>query len=102
MLSRVGMGAGLLLVFVGGSLLSLVLYGNLPAARRGLAFGLQRVLADTFEGGFGLEAVEHISLHELRARGFTVHDPDGQTIASAPAPSNARAKRRTSGTASAR
>lgn len=82
MLSRVGMGAGLLLVFVGGSLLSLVLYGNLPAARRGLAFGLQRVLADTFEGGFALEAVEHVSLHELRARGFTVHDPDGHLVLS--------------------
>lgn len=76
------MGAGLLLVFVGGSLLSLVLYGNLPAARRGLASGLQRVLANTFEGGFAIGAIEHISLHELRARGFTVRDPDGHLVLS--------------------
>lgn len=81
-LSRVGLGAGLVLVFVGGSLLSFVLYGNLPAGRRGVALGLQRVLANTFEGGFGIEAVEHISLHELRARGFTVHDPDGHLVLS--------------------
>jgi len=76
----VALGAGLLLVFLGGSVLSLLLYGNLPAARRGLAMGLQRVLANTFEGGFALDAVEHVSLHELRARGFTVYDPDGHLV----------------------
>jgi len=81
-LSRVGIGAGLALVFAGGSLLSLVLYGNLPASRRGVALGLQRVLANTFEGRFSIDAVEHISLGELRARGFSVRDPDGQLVLS--------------------
>jgi len=76
------MGAGLLLVFVGGSLLSFVLYGNLPAGRRGVAFGLQRVLSNTFEGGFSIDAIEHISLNELHARGFTVHDPHGHLVLS--------------------
>jgi len=81
-LLRLGMGAGLLLVFVGGSLLAFVLYANLPAGRRVLAIGLERVLKTTFEGGFGIAAVEHISLKELRARGFTVHDPDGHLVLS--------------------
>ena len=81
-LSRVGMGAGLLGVFLGGSLLSLVLYGNLPAGRRVAAYGLQRVLNTTFEGGFSIDAVEKVSLNELRARGITVHDPDGHLVLS--------------------
>jgi hypothetical protein len=79
------MGAGLLLVFVGGSLLSFVLYGNLPAGRRGVVFGLQRALNSTFQGSFDIEGVDRISLNELRARGFTVHDPDGHLVLSADA-----------------
>ncbi|HYQ41684.1 MAG TPA: hypothetical protein VER11_06945 [Polyangiaceae bacterium] len=81
-LTRIGMGAGLLLVFVGGSLLSLVLYGNLPAGRRVLSLGLQRVLSSTFEGSFAIDAIERVSLNELRARGFKVHDPDGHLVLS--------------------
>ena len=79
-LSRAGMGAGLLLVFLGGSLLALVLYSNLPAGRRGVALGLQRVLKENFEGGFAIDGVDHVSLSELRARGFKVHDPDGHLV----------------------
>jgi hypothetical protein len=76
------MGAGLILVFVSGSLLAFVLYANLPAGRRALAIGLERVLKDTFEGGFSIAAVERVSLNELRARGLTVHDPDGHLVLS--------------------
>jgi len=76
------MGAGLLLVFVGGSLLSLLLYGNLPAGRRVLSLGLQRVLSGTLQGGFAIDSVERVSLSELRARGFRVHDPDGHLVLS--------------------
>lgn len=81
-LSRLGIGAGLLLVFVGGSLLSFVLYANLPAGRRVLASGLERVLKSSLEGRFEIAAVEHISLRDLRARGITVHDPDGHLVLS--------------------
>ncbi|MEI9936840.1 MAG: hypothetical protein WDO69_06430 [Pseudomonadota bacterium] len=79
-LARVGMGAGLMLVFVGGSLLSFVLYANLPAGRRGVALALTRVLASTFEGRFSIDAIERVSLRELRARGITVRDPDGHVV----------------------
>ena len=82
LLLRVGMGFGLILVFVGGSLLAFVLYANLPAGRRVLAIGLERVLKNTFEGGFSIAAVERVSLRELHARGFTVHDPDGHLVLS--------------------
>ncbi|HEY0467287.1 MAG TPA: hypothetical protein VGC79_23970, partial [Polyangiaceae bacterium] len=82
MLARVGMGAGLLLMFVSGSLLSFVLYANLPAGRRGVAFGLQRVLSSTFEGRFAIDAVERVSLRELSARGITVRDPEGHLVLS--------------------
>jgi len=80
LLLRVGMGAGLFLVFLGGSLLALVLYSNLPAGRRGVALGLQRVLSENFEGRFVIGGVDHVSLNELRARGFTVHDADGRLV----------------------
>ena len=79
-LARVGMGAGLILVFVGGSLLSFVLYANLPAGRRGVVFALQRVLGSTFEGRFSIDSIEQISLSELHARGITVRDPDGHLV----------------------
>ena len=81
-LSRVGAGAGLFLVFVGGSLLSIVLYADLPANRRGVTFALQRVLNDTFEGRFSIDAIDQVSLKELHARGITVHDPDGHLVLS--------------------
>ncbi|HET7538970.1 MAG TPA: hypothetical protein VFK05_03835 [Polyangiaceae bacterium] len=81
-LSRLGMGTGLILVFLGGSLLALALYSNLPAGRRGVTLGLERVLNQSFEGRFVIEGVEHVSLNELRARGFTVHDSDGQLVLS--------------------
>ena len=81
-LARVGMGAGLLLVFASGSLLSFVLYANLPAGRRGVGFALQRVLNSTFEGRFAIDAVERVSLSELSARGITVRDPDGHLVLS--------------------
>lgn len=81
-LARVGMGAGLLLVFASGSLLSFVLYADLPAGRRAVAIGLERVLKNSFEGSFNIDAIEQVSLHDLRARGFTVHDPDGHLVLS--------------------
>ena len=81
-ISHVGWGAVLVLVFAGGCLLALVLYANLPAGRRVVAFGLQRVLSTTFEGGFSIDSVEKVSLKELRARGITVHDPDGHLVLS--------------------
>jgi hypothetical protein len=81
-LLRLGMGAGLLLVFASGSLLSFVLYADLPAGRRAVAIGLERVLKNSFEGSFNIDAIEQVSLHDLHARGFTVHDPDGHLVLS--------------------
>jgi len=81
-LGRASAGAGLLLVFVSGSLLAFVLYANLPAGRRLVAFALQGALAKTFEGSFSIEAVDRVSLAELKARGITVHDPDGHLVLS--------------------
>ncbi|HEY3668691.1 MAG TPA: hypothetical protein VGL19_21990, partial [Polyangiaceae bacterium] len=77
---RVGATAALSLIFVGGTLLAFVGYVNLPAGRRLTALALQRVLASTFNGGFSIEAVDHVSLHELRASGITVRDPDGRVV----------------------
>jgi len=81
-LARVGLSAGLFLVFISGSLLSFALYADLPAGRRLLSSGLERVLKNTFEGEFHIAAVERVSLHDLRARGITVHDPDGHLVLS--------------------
>ncbi|MES1179129.1 MAG: translocation/assembly module TamB domain-containing protein [Myxococcales bacterium] len=81
-LGHVGSSVGLFLVFVGGSVLSLVLYANLPAGRRVATYGLQRALQTEFEGRFGIEAVERVSLSGLRARGVTVYDPDGRLVLS--------------------
>jgi hypothetical protein len=77
---RVGEGAGLALVFASGSLLALLLYTNLPAGRRLLADALQRLLSGTFYGNFTIDAVDHLSLGELRAHGITVRDPDGRVV----------------------
>ena len=79
---RVGAGVALLGLFAAGSALSLVIYANLPAGRRVVAFALQRVLASTFEGSFSIDSVERVSLGELQARGITVHDPDGHLVLS--------------------
>lgn len=79
-LLHLGAGLGLLLVFLGGSLLALVLYADLPAGRRLVARGLQRTLTKTFEGSFSIDSVERISLGELRAIGITVRDPDGHVV----------------------
>ncbi len=68
------------LIFVAGTLLALIIYMNLPAGRRVVAFALQRVLAHTFNGGFSIESVERVSLTGLRARDITVHDPDGHLV----------------------
>ncbi|MEO6603250.1 MAG: hypothetical protein ABIQ16_25420, partial [Polyangiaceae bacterium] len=81
-LGHVGASAGLFVIFLGGSLLSLVLYANLPAGRRVATFGLQRALQSEFEGRFGIESVEQLSLSGLRARGVTVYDPDGHLVLS--------------------
>lgn len=80
--AHASVGIGLLLVFVSGSLLALVLYGNLPAGRRIIALALQQTLTRTFEGGFEVSSVDRVSLVELRARGITVHDPDGHLVLS--------------------
>ncbi|HEY5375647.1 MAG TPA: hypothetical protein VIK01_18340, partial [Polyangiaceae bacterium] len=77
---RLAAGIALLLIFVGGTLLSLVTYANLPAGRRFVGFALQRVLASTFEGSFEIDSVDHVSLAELQASGITVHDPDGHVV----------------------
>lgn len=82
-LLHVAAGAVLLVVFVGGTLGALVLYANLPAGRRLAARGLQRTLTKTFEGGFEIEAVERLSLYELRATGVTIRDPDGHVVLTA-------------------
>ncbi len=82
LVAHAGFGLGLLLVFVSGSLLSVVLYANLPAGRRVASSGLRRLLASTFEGRFAIDAVDHVSLTELRARGITVQDPDGRLVLS--------------------
>jgi len=79
-LGRLGAGAGLLVVFAGATLSGIGLYANLPAGRRLLALGLERALASTFEGSFSIDAVDHISPTELRARGITVRDPDGRVV----------------------
>ncbi|HEX3853612.1 MAG TPA: hypothetical protein VHW01_21755, partial [Polyangiaceae bacterium] len=75
-------GVALLGLFAGGSALGLVMYADLPAGRRVIAFALQRALANTFEGSFSIDAVERVSLRELRATGITVHDPDGHLVLS--------------------
>ncbi len=71
---------GIALIFVGGTLLALVVYMNLPAGRRVVAFALQRLLASTFNGGFSIDSVERVSLTGLRARNIAVHDPDGHLV----------------------
>jgi len=81
-LRHAGSSVGLFLVFVGGSLLALVLYANLPAGRRVAKYGLQRALQSEFEGRFTIESVEQLSLDGLRARGVTVYDPDGHLVLS--------------------
>jgi hypothetical protein len=81
-LGHAGSSVGLFLVFVSGSLLSLVLYANLPAGRRVATYGLQRALQSEFEGRFAIESVERLSLTGLRARGVTVYDPDGRLVLS--------------------
>jgi translocation and assembly module TamB len=77
---RVGEGAGLVLVFASGSILALLLYANLPAGKRLWAVTLQRVLSGAFYGNFSIDAVDHLSLGELRAHGITVRDPDGRVV----------------------
>ncbi|HEY4104198.1 MAG TPA: hypothetical protein VGM44_09910, partial [Polyangiaceae bacterium] len=72
---RVGQGAGLGLVFASGSLLAFLLYVNLPAGRRLLAGTVQNLLSSTFYGNFTIDAIEHVSLAGLKARGITVRDP---------------------------
>ncbi|MET0795357.1 MAG: hypothetical protein ABW061_27810 [Polyangiaceae bacterium] len=81
-LGHAGASAGLFVIFVGGSLLALVLYANLPAGRRVATYGLQRALQSEFEGRFGIEAVERVSLSGLRARGIAVYDPEGRLVLS--------------------
>ena len=81
-LRHAGASAGLFLLFVGGSLLALVLYANLPAGRRVARYGLQRALQSEFEGRFAIESVERVSLSGLKARGVTVYDPDGHLVLS--------------------
>ena len=75
-------GAGLILVFVSGSLLAFVMYANLPAGRRVVGFALQRVLGTTFQGRFTIETINRVSLTELRASGITVQDPEGRLVLS--------------------
>ncbi len=60
--------------------MGLVMYADLPAGRRVIAFALQRALLSTFEGSFSIDAVDRVSLSELRASGITVHDPDGHLV----------------------
>ena len=82
LLAHAGASAGLFLVFVSGSLLSLALYANLPAGRRVATYALLRALQSEFEGRFGIESVERVSLTGLQARGVTVYDPDGHLVLS--------------------
>jgi hypothetical protein len=79
---RATAGAALLTLFAGGSALGLVLYAGLPAGRRVVALAVQRALASTFEGSFSIEAVDRVSLSELRASGISVRDPQGRLVLS--------------------
>lgn len=77
---RFGEGAGLVLVFASGSLLALLSYINLPAGKRLVARGLEQVLSSTFYGNFTIDAIDHVSLRGVQARGITVKDPDGRVV----------------------